>query len=277
MGSSESSSKTNNEDKENVILLGDSVLDNFYWLDNKKEDLCFQLNDIFTRDFKGKFNCINLALDETESPDIYNGKKPSPVYVKDRELIGMDNYKVDNDGFYYPLKLVAKTNAKYCVLSVGGNDARVLILKHLGNVKKVYQEMTESFITNYTKAVDSVMKLIPNVILVLVYRPGPGFLLNLEQCNQLFNLLIPGLLAVARQKKLPVIDLSRTFNPENKSHYGTTPIEPSNKSSMFIANLIIKVLGDFKFGEDTSKIYYGSEKDKIIIDKNSEDYLYKLS
>ena len=137
--------------------------------------------------------------------------------------------------------------------------------------------MNKNFIQNYNKAVESVQKLVKNVILVLVYRPGPGFLLDLEQSNQLFQLLIPGLLAVAREKKLPVIDLSRTFNPKDKSHYGTTPIEPSNKSSMFIANLIMKVLEDFKFEESESKIDYGTDRSKITVEVNEKNYIYKLN
>lgn len=37
---------------------------------------------------------------------------------------------------------------------------------------------------------------------------------------------------------------------------GSSPIEPSNLSSQFIANLIAIVVKNFKFGVDDSKIYY---------------------
>lgn len=46
---------------------------------------------------------------------------------------------------------------------------------------------------------------------------------------------------LAMELRLPVIDLSRTFDPTDKRHYGSTPIEPSNTSGQFIADLIAKV------------------------------------
>lgn len=49
-------------------------------------------------------------------------------------------------------------------------------------------------------------------------------------------LRVLGKLAV--EFRLPIIDLSRTFNPHDKTHYGSTPIEPSNVSGQFIADLI---------------------------------------
>lgn len=45
---------------------------------------------------------------------------------------------------------------------------------------------------------------------------------------------------LAVEFRLPIIDLSRTFNPYDKTHYGSTPIEPSNVSGQFIADLIAK-------------------------------------
>lgn len=47
---------------------------------------------------------------------------------------------------------------------------------------------------------------------------------------------------LAVEYRLPIIDLSRTFDPNKKSHYGSTPIEPSNISGQFIADLIAQVL-----------------------------------
>ena len=46
---------------------------------------------------------------------------------------------------------------------------------------------------------------------------------------------------LAMELRLPIIDLSRTFDPTDKRHYGSTPIEPSNMSGQFIADLIAKV------------------------------------
>jgi len=75
--------------------------------------------------------------------------------------------------------------------------------------------------------------------------------------TQLLVNFAPLFMDVARKFAIPIIDLSRTFNPYDSSDYGTTPIEPSNKSGMYIVGLIKKVLEDFKFGTDPAKIYSG--------------------
>ena len=76
--------------------------------------------------------------------------------------------------------------------------------------------------------------------------------------------------AIAQEFKLPVIDLAKTFDPNDPTHYGkgtgSSPIEPSNKSSQFIADLTKKIIEDFKFGVDESKIYYGHSP--IIVEPN---------
>lgn len=58
---------------------------------------------------------------------------------------------------------------------------------------------------------------------------------------------------LAVEFSLPIIDLSRTFDPNNKSHYGSTPIEPSNKSGQFIADLIAEVMFPSAYGIDTTQ------------------------
>jgi len=60
---------------------------------------------------------------------------------------------------------------------------------------------------------------------------------------------------IARKYNLPVIDLSKTFDPSNQSHYGTTPIEPSNLSGSTIARLIKHVIENHDF-EDAAVSYY---------------------
>jgi hypothetical protein len=254
------------------------VLDNFYWLDKQNEDVEFQMNKDLNKKYKGDFICSNLALDESESKDIYEGKVPGPVYVKERKNLGLKDYPVDKDGVYRPLNIIptVQPKASHALLSVGGNDGRVIILTSLGDISSVVKKLLSGgFEKNYAKAVDEVLKLIPNTILVVVYRPGPGFMVPLESCNRLYENLIPIIFKVGRERNLPIIDLSRTFNPLDTADYGTTPIEPSNKSGQYICDLTMKVLDEFKFGEDKSKIYYGKGKN-MVIDNNEENYDYSF-
>merc|ERR1711971_1473917 len=64
---------------------------------------------------------------------------------------------------------------------------------------------------------------------------------------------------VAEVYKLPVIDLSRTFDPSIEDHYGSTEIEPSNVGGQYIVDLIRHIVDeyDFEAEESTSKVYYG--------------------
>ena len=67
------------------------------------------------------------------------------------------------------------------------------------------------------------------------------------------------MLVICEDFGVPVIDLSRTFDPTDPTHYGTTDIEPSNKSGQFIADLVQFALEKFPFDAEqrTSRIYYG--------------------
>lgn len=259
-----------------LVLLGDSVLDNFYWLDKQKEDVEYQMNHDLKKKFGRDFVCTNLALDETESKDIFEGKIPGSVYVKERANLKLKDYQTDDDGVFRPLNIISKIVPKptHALLSIGGNDGRVVILTSIGDMSSVVKKLLSGgFETNYAKAVDEVLKLIPNTILVVVYRPGPGFIVPLDMSNRLYEALIPIIFKVGRERKLPIIDLSRTFNPLDTADYGSTPIEPSNKSGQYICDLTMKVLEDFKFGKNESKIYYGKGK-HVVIDENKENYDY---
>ena len=59
--------------------------------------------------------------------------------------------------------------------------------------------------------------------------------------------------------KLPIIDLSRTMNPFDKSHYGQSPTQPSNKAGQFIVDLIVHVIAkfDFESADRKAMIFYG--------------------
>ncbi len=239
------------------------------------------LNEVLQKINPSNF-CINLALDETESKDIYNGRKPAEMYVNKRAELNMEPYKISENGIFYPLEQLEKLNLSdnkptHIVLSIGGNDVRVSLIANKGDLDKVIKEMKESgFYKNYAKAIDSILTQNRKIIMIVVYRPGPGFMIKLNDLNRLFEALIPGLLEEIRKRNLPVIDLSRTFNPLDSSDYGTTPIEPSNKSGMKIAKLIEFVLNDFNFDRDKSKIYYG-EEGSYKIDINEKDYKYKFN
>merc|ERR1711964_943472 len=73
--------------REGIVLMGDSVLDDFHWLTNKKQDVRQQIADI-----TGK-PCHNLAVDECEVLDVLNGKQPAIEYIQSRRKVFGNSYK----------------------------------------------------------------------------------------------------------------------------------------------------------------------------------------
>lgn len=77
---------------------------------------------------------------------------------------------------------------------------------------------------------------------------------------------------VAEEYKLPIIDLSRTYDPTNPNHYGSDPIEPSNMGGQLTVNLIRFVTQQYDFGDENrkSKVFYGLEE-SITVEENMPD------
>lgn len=261
-------------DYTNVFFIGDSVLDNFIWLKNPKQNLTWQMNQKIIGP-----NTTNymFAVDETETKDILNGKKPASVYKKGRNTFNLEKYPTNTKGSVFPLKLIKKNlnlNRKnYVVLSVGGNDGRVCLPSLPKGWEAVWKEMNNShhnYTNNYKKIVDKLSKMdLTGIILVSVYMPYIDFVQKKEykEIKKVLEKSKQLLFKIAREFNLPVIDLSKSFNNKDPTHYGkgngNSPIEPSNISSMFISNLVTYVINNFDFESNVSKIYSGQNLNNI--------------
>ena len=257
----------------NIMLVGDSVLDNFIWLKNNKNDLKQQLENMITTKDSLVFN---FAVDESETKDILSGKIPGHQYQYGRKEHGLEGYPVDKDGIVYPVKLTEKIINQYperdniLVLSIGGNDGRIclpLLMDKKNSYETVSKQMIQAgFKTNFLKIIEKFTSF-PNlkIIVVLVYKPYqlmiPG---RQNDMHKLYDFFREFYTEVCKKNKLPMIDLSVTFDYNDPSHYGEgngiSPIEPSNKSSQFIADLISTVIDDFQWGKEEAKMYTGIGK-----------------
>jgi len=163
----------------------------------------------------------------------------------------------------YPLHLLGKFPPTHVVLSIGGNDARIAFA-HSFDLENIYNIMINNGIERSLRSlIQTMLRSVPKIILVYVYHPQITMLPMLywlppeKVVTELLIRFSPLYFSVAKDFNLPVIDLSRTFNPYASDDYGSTPIEPSNKSGMYIAKLVEHVLEDFTFGKDPSKVYWG--------------------
>jgi len=213
------------------------------------------------------------------------GSKPRSVYALSREYNGLDKYPIENNGHVVPLKLLKNGDATHVVLSIGGNDARSAFAESF-DLENIYRDMINNGIEkNLRTLVQRIIEKCPKLILVYVYHPQitmVPLLYMLPPANVVTELLIkfsPLYFAVARDFNLPIIDLSRTFNPHDSDDYGTTPIEPSNKSGMYIAKLAQHIIEDFSFGNDSAKVYWGTPgqiQSESIADWSEQVYREKL-
>lgn len=260
-----------------ISLVGDSVLDNFYWLDDHTEDVRKQLSDLMPES-----TVYNFAVDESTINDITYGIIPKNYYQKARWKHFNGNYayptsSVDNK--VYPLKLLKKTNPDYIIVSAGGNDGRVHLDKLLwGSAENMISAvLNDGLIHNFEMMFLNLKKTCKNgkMVFVLVYKPhetifqkfresigwGLQFLPveNMfgfsEKLDCVYDHFRKVFIEKAKSYRIPIIDLSKTFNPKDDSHYGTTPIEPSNKSGLCISKLIKHVVENHNF-KGESFVYY---------------------
>jgi hypothetical protein len=265
----------------NITLLGDSVLDDFFWLDNPKEDIRQQLLQIIPQ------NSVvnNFAVDESRIDCVINGIVPKTQYAeaRTRYFKGEYPYPTFKNGKVYPLKLIKNIPSDYIVLSIGGNDGRVHLNKLIWGSDKVIESLkNDQFEEKLEKLVKKIIKVQKKLILVFVYKPHVtifeqfrnqiGWGLQYlpiesvvplgEYLNTVYDELRKTYYRIANKYNLPLIDLSRTLDPNNAKHYGTTPIEPSNLSGKTIAKLIKYTIDSHEF--TNSICYFARDCNNII-------------
>ena len=256
-----------------IILTGDSVLDNFYWLDDQEKDVKRQLQKRMP-DLEVK----NFAVDESTINSVLNGICPAKHYSDSR------SYPYPTvDGIVYPLKLIENEKNKdtmNIVLSVGGNDGRVHLSKLLWGADKLLESLLQGnvFKSRLEKLICELMKHTKRVILVFVYKPHESIFeqfrsqlgfglqyLPLEKAidfqgrlDKVYETLRSIYMDLSKKYNIPLIDLSKTFNNNNRTHYGSTPIEPSNISGDVIACLIENIVKEFDENQEqyVSSCYY---------------------
>merc|ERR1712224_746857 len=113
------------------------------------------------------------------------------------------------------------------------------------------------------------MGVTPNVIIQLQYRPSflqdhYGVYGSMEQIpgpgggvaklhmlmERIYNFIV---IDLAREHRLPVIDLASSFDIFNPDLY-RSQIEPSDKGGELITELVAFVMGNFEFGKSESMI-----------------------
>ena len=242
--------------KREIHLLGDAILDNYSRLTNPAQDLKKELTDL-------GFSVNNCAVDDVKVSDIIHGTVPKEQYTKSRSY----PYPIHKDGKMYPLKSVLSaigvnksfspvysgvrapskhkesTSDNMVVISMGGNDIHSKFASiFLGAGYFINSVITPEFTLNFKKVIETIRSGCDKIVLVSIYLPylGNGSAYGLytplaKPVMDNWNKFIHG---IAKEYNIPVLDLSRTLNIGNRSHYGTDDTRVSNVSSKCIADCL---------------------------------------
>lgn len=184
-----------------VVFVGDSVLDNFYWLQSPERPLRKQLEDVLRTSSQAelkKLSCVNLAVDQMTTFDFVERRAESnswrPFAEARRRAGFLDDqdkeYRTDDDGSVIrSVENLRRLNGvRWVVLSLGGNDVYLnkevqskLLFSMLPTLESNRQEVAEEFGKRYRAIVEDIRKAAPEAQLILVvpYQPHQDFSLLL--------------------------------------------------------------------------------------------------
>lgn len=232
-----------------VILLGDGILDSHTHLDNKKQDLKQELISLGCK-------VDNLAIDEIRVRDLHNGFKPSQVLIKSRSY----PYNLDKEGMFYPMKSINtgfssifSNNDEMIVLSIGGNDVQANITGLVFGVNNFIKSLLNTeFVSDYEKIIEILQRNYKKIVLVSIFLPYLGPNSTYGKYSNMSKIVMDAwhefLNKIANKYSLPVLDLSKTLNPQERSHYGTLDTRISNKSCKCIAQCIKYIYENYNPG-----------------------------
>lgn len=253
-----------------IHLLGDAILDNYYRLSDQNRDLKKELTDL-------GFTVNNCAIDDVKVADIINGIVPQEIYTKSRKY----PYPIQRDGKMYPLKSVLDNigvNKSFTsvysnvqpqtigksitpqddmvVISMGGGDiySKVKSLL-LGGEYFINSVTTTKFVGDFKKVIEAVQKGCSKIVLVSIYLPylgtGSSYGIYTPFSNTVLHKWHKFINGIAKEYNIPVLDLSRTLDIGNRTHYGNDDTRVSNVSNKCIADCLSYIYSNY----DGYKIY----------------------
>jgi hypothetical protein len=275
-----------------ICLIGDSILDNFNYIDNPICDITHQLSKLMN-DYK----IFNYAVDGSKIKNVYDGAVPSEESVLNRDLFfgGMCPYHTEYSGKVKPLKLLKKNPPDFIVCSVGKDEGEKHKSKFIWGSKTFLDAVfKDGFKDEYVHLMHLLSKIKnsqmmkTNVIIILPplphesifehFRKTTGWGLQFVPIENMFNFwqkleevykeFRKIYISLAKKHKFAIIDLFRTLDSKDETHYSHVPQELSNKSGKCLAKLIQYVIKKHNFHEKT-KIYFAPNcGTKIQVEEN---------
>jgi len=261
-----------------LVLLGDSTLDNVVWVDGQEECIAYKLR----QRNRGK-KVYNLAADGFNSRNMLTGA--SPAISWDARRKGNDPFLVQDylsnpmtwtdPKSFKPLEQISqipKTELEnaICICSFGGNDIR----EALGEIAygKDPKEILQLTLKNYFEFLSQLLPRCKKVVLCTQYFPNQNEdlyriyeVFQLEGVKELMRNIYPPLLEFAKEKNLAIADFANTFDSTNSSLY-QAQIEPSSLGGDLIVEIIDYVAKHHAFQK--SLIYSLNDGGEIQVKEN---------
>jgi len=241
-----------------IYLIGDGILDNFKYLDNKASDLRKEISDL-------GYDVHNYAKEEMKVIDVLNGYKLDEKQLKLRNY----RYPIDTkDSILYPLRLIqnnkkltSTSNDNFAVISIGGNDVGERFFNIILGVDYFMNAViTPEFQTNYEKIIESINTNCKRILLISMYLPylgeGSSYGKYVNFSVTIMKKWNDFIYSLGKKYKIPVLDLNKTLDNKNRSHYSSIDdTRLSNVSSKCIAKCIKYIYKHY----DGYHIYYSTD------------------
>jgi len=289
------------EDRQQIVLMGDSVLDNSIWFFDaeQKNHLRMQVQAL-----QPQMQCVNLAVAPSSTFDFCAIRAPWGETEDRKEMFANGEDSIlheceEDDRIYQVENLGRLRRVKLIVLSVGSNDILLNGNKLVGDdLAENMRRFRQRYIANVIEPVNAVTESKhTNVLLVLPYGAPTSnvesfaheMALTKEQFLLIATTICKIILSLALQYGYSVIDLNHSFDTEQSDLYlgdpknpkrsekrnsilAKTP-RPSEKGSLIIAKLISHTAESYKPTivyslKDTNEIQ-AQPLDQAFIDKFS--------
>lgn len=247
-----------------IHLLGDAILDNFYWLSDKERDLKKEISDL-------GYNVVNYAVDNAKVCDLIKGIIPNKKYTTTRtypyfisvtnegkihqlkELLRRININKSFNQIYGDITPIgaAPKNDNLVVVSMGGNNVKCNMSKIiLGADNLINSVINQKFLNDYNKVITSIKNSCEKIVLVSLYLPYLGKGSSYSKYSMfaipVMNKWNAFIEERAKKYNIPLLDLSKMIDVKNKDHYGTSEEYLSNYATKSMAKCITYIYNNYR-------------------------------
>ena len=237
------------QEKGRIIFIGDSILDDHLYLDDKTRDLTKEVSSL-------GFIVDNYAVDGSKLKDLYEGIKPSKECLCSRSY----KYPIGRGEKVYQMELLNNkpftpvyddmfNSSSYdmtpemVVISIGGNDLRADMVKIVFGVTSFFNSVvTEQYTADYENIIITSKENGRKVLLTSIYLPyiGAGSMYGMfgGLANDIVEKWKEFIIMLAKKHDIPVLDLSQIFDHYNREHYGSSELRSNNITNKCIAQCI---------------------------------------